>query len=178
MSNETDTSNPYSTPNSNVDNQIQTRSSIPKVIGIISLVMAGIGLLGAISGLAMSFFMPQMLEAQMNMGFSKSYLIGSQALSLITSLWAIFIGIKLLKYLDIGRRHFNYYTVVAIIMSIVGYFFTRNATENMFADMSPEMAEAATSMSSVTSLAVFIGPVIIIGIALLLNQQRVKDCLN
>jgi len=170
--------NPYTAPNSNVNNNLQPRSAIPKVIGIISLILAGLGLFGAIANLVMSLFMPAMLEAQMNLGFSKTYLIGSNIVSLITSLWAIFIGIKLVKYEDIGRRHFNYYAAVMVIMSIVAYFVTRNMMTNMFKDLSPEASAAAMDVSTISSASVFIAPVIIIIVALLLNQKRVKDSLH
>lgn len=171
-------SNPYTPPSSDVDNKIQERSSIPKVIGIISLVLAGLGILGALASIGMSFFIPEMLEAQTKMGFSKEYILGSNVISVFTSLWAVFIGIKLLKYLDIGRRHYNYYAIFAVVMSIFAFFYTRSMTKNMFSEMKPEMAKAAQDLSSLSSVAVFIAPIIIIMVALLLNQQRVKDSLK
>ena len=170
--------NPYSTPNTNVDNKIQSRSALPKVIGIISLIMAGLGIFGAIGGLASSIFMPSLMEAQVSLGFSKSYLLGSNILGLLASLWAIFIGIKLVKYKDIGRRHYNYYAIYAVVMSVVTYFLTKDMMKDLYADMSPEMAGAAMDMSSLTSASVFLFPVIIIIIALLLNQEKVKASLN
>lgn len=170
--------NPYSTPNTNVNNKIQTRSALPKVIGIISLIMAGLGLLGAIGGLASSLFMPSLMEAQVSLGFSKSYLLGSNIVGLLASLWAIFIGIKLVKYKDTGRKHYNYYAIYAVIMSIVTYFLTKNMMEKVYADMSPEVAGAAMDMSSITSATVFLFPIIIIIIALLLNQKKVRASLN
>lgn len=170
--------NPYSTPDTNLNNNIQAKSSIPKVIGIISLIMAGLGVFGAIAGLASSIFMPALIETQVNLGFSKSYLLGSNVVGLITSSWAIFIGIKLVKYKDIGRSHYNYYTVYAVIMSIVTFFVTKSMMKDSYADMSSEMAGAALDMSSITSASVFIFPVIIIIVALLLNQKNVRSSLN
>jgi len=170
--------NPYSTPDTNLNNNIQAKSSIPKVIGIISLIMAGLGVFGAIAGLASSIFMPALIETQVNLGFSKSYLLGSNVVGLITSSWAIFIGINLVKYKDIGRSHYNYYTVYAVIMSIVTFFVTKSMMKDSYADMSSEMAGAALDMSSITSASVFIFPVIIIIVALLLNQKNVRSSLN
>jgi len=171
-------SNPYTPPRSNVDNQLQERSLIPKVIGIISLVLAGLGILGALASITMSFAMPEFMQAQTKMGFSKNYILGSNLVSLLTSSWAIFIGIKLIKYLDIGRRHFNYYAIFAVCMSIFAFIYTRNTIQNMFSEMKPEMAKAAEDLSSISSAAVFIAPVIIIIVALILNQQQVKDSLS
>ena len=171
-------SNPYSTPNTNVNNNLQSRSSLPKVIGIISLIMAGLGIFGAIGGLATTFFMPSIVETQVNMGFSKTYLLGSNVMGLAASLWAVFIGIKLVKYKDVGRRHYNYYAIYAVIMSIVTFFMTQSMMKNLYSDMNPKMAGAAMDMSSISSATVFLFPVIIIIVALLLNQKRVKDSLN
>jgi len=170
--------NPYATPATDVDTGIVSRSAIPKVVGIISLIFSILGLLGAIGGLAAFFLMPQMLEAQMNMGFDKNYLIVMNVLGIITSLWALFISIKLIKYKDIGRRHFNYYTVFTVIMSIVNFFYTRDITKNLYANMDPKMADAAVDMSTITSLSAFIAPALIIIIALLLNQKKVKSSLS
>jgi len=170
--------NPYATPGSDVNTGVQSRSAIPKVIGIISLIFAVLGILGSIAGLAASIFMPQVLEAQVNMGFDKNYLLAMNAISLVTSLWALFFGIKLIKYQDVGRRHFNYYTIVMILMSIVNFFYTRDITKNLYANMEPNMAGAAIDMSTISSLSAFIAPVIMIIIALLLNQKKVKDSLS
>ena len=169
--------NPYSTPSANVDNKILERSSIPKVIGIISLVLATLGILGALSGLAV-FFNDELLKMQLKLGFSKNYLMGSHLISLIGSLWAIFIGIKLVKYQDIGRRHFNYYVVYTIILSTVGYFVTQSVMKDMFSELDANVSKAAIQASSITSYSVFIVPIIIIIVAILLNQKRVKDSLT
>ncbi len=167
--------NPYATPSSDVNTGHQSRSSIPKVIGIISLIFAILGILGSIGGLAASFFLPQMLEAQVNMGFDKNYLLAMNVIGLITSLWALFIGLKLIKYQDKGRRHFNYYTIFTILMSIVTFFYTKNITEKLYANTD---AGTAMDMSLISSLSAFVAPVLMIIIVLLLNQKRVKESLN
>jgi len=176
-------SNPYTPPESEVTSTnnsgaFNQRSSTPKVIGIISLVLAGLGIMGALGGLAMSSFMPEMLDVQERMGFSKTYIVGSNIVSLLASCWVIFIGIKLVKYQDIGRRHFNYYTIFTIIMSIFAFFYTRSMMQNMFSDMKPEMAKAAQELSAMSSVAVFIAPVLIIIAAILLNKKHAKESLS
>ena len=176
-------SNPYTPPESEVkithnSNAFNQRSSTPKVIGIISLVLASITLMSALAGLAMSFFVPEMIDVEKSMGLSKNYIVGSNIVSLLTSLWAIFIGIKLIKYLDIGRRHFNYYTVLTIIMSILVFFYTRSMMKNVFSGMKPEMAQAAQELSTTSSLAVFVGPVVLTLVAILLNNKRSKESLS
>ena len=179
-----ETNNPYNPPGSDVNNNLQSRSSIPKVIGIISIILGALGLIFGLFGLAGMLFAGDAMEALTKAGtggipgLSKGYLIGSTALSILTSIWAIFIGFKLLKYLDIGRRHFNFYTIFTIIFSIATFFYTKSMMDEMFADMSPEMASAAGSMGTLSSMGAFIAPIILIIVALLLNQKNVKAVLT
>jgi len=177
----TDTKNPYATPNTDVTgaNQgLQKRSSIPKVVGIISIIFAILGLVGSVMSLAASFFMPAVLEAQTNMGFSEGYILGSAILGLLMSLWALFIGIKLIKYKDSGRKQFNIYAIINVLMSIGTYFYMQSAMKSMFSGMDPAAAAAAQEMSSITSLSAFIGPILIIIVALLLNKKSSKESLT
>lgn len=177
-----DSNNPYNPPASDVNNNLQARSSIPKVIGIISIILGALGLIFGLFGLASMMFasgaMDMITQQGGMMGMSKSYLLGSTGLSILTSIWAIWIGFKLLKYLDIGRRHFNFYTIFTIIVSIGTFFYTKSMMDEMFADMAPDVAAAASGMSSITSLSAFIAPIILIIVALLLNQQNVKESLS
>jgi len=179
-----ETNNPYTPPGSDVNNNLQNRSSIPKVIGIISIILGALGLIFGLFGLASMLLAGDMFDALNQqggaamMGMSKNYLVGSTLISVLTSIWAIFIGMKLLKYQDIGRRHFNYYTILTIIISIGTFFYTKSIMDNMFAEMSPEMAGAAGGMATMSSLGAFIAPIILIIVALLLNQKNVKAVLN
>lgn len=176
------TNNPYTPPESDVNNNLVARSAIPKVIGIISIILGSLGLIFGLFGLASMIFasgaLDMMSQGGAMMGMSKNYLLGSTVLSTLTSVWAIWIGFKLLKYFDIGRRHFNFYTGLTIVISIFTFFYTKSMMDKMFAEMNPEMANAASGMSSISSLGAFIAPIILIIVALLLNQQNVKDCLS
>jgi len=179
-----DTNNPYTPPESDVNNNLQARSSIPKVIGIISIVLGALGLLGGLFGIASTFMASGALEAMQAEGappipgLNKSYMLGSSIISILTSIWAIFIGFKLLKYLDLGRRHFNYYTILTIIISIGTFFYTKSMMDEMFAGLDSEVASAAGGMATLGSMGAFVAPVILIIVALLLNQQNVKDSLS
>lgn len=174
-----ETNNPYSTPESDVNNNLQNRSAIPKVIGIISIILGALGLIMSLFGLASVAFMGDAMDAMGGItGMSTSYLVGSSVISIITSIWAIWIGFKLLKYLDVGRRHYNYYTILTIIISIFTFFYTKSMMADMMKDMGPEVAAAAGGMGTLTSMGAFIAPIILIIVALLLNQQNVKDSLT
>lgn len=174
-----ETNNPYTAPESDVNNNLQSRSAIPKVIGIISIILGTLMLIASLFGIASMLFMGDAMSAMGGItGMSTSYMIISSVIQILTSIWAIFIGFKLLKYLDIGRRHYNYYTVFTIIMSIVSFFYTKSMMADMFKDMDPAMAEAAGSAATMGALAAFIPPIILIIVTLLLNQQNVKDSLT
>ncbi len=176
------TNNPYVPPESDVNNHLTERSGIPKVIGIISIILGSLGLLFGLFGLASMTIVSNTLDIipqDLNLlGMSKTYLISTTILSVLVSGWAIWIGIKLLNYLDIGRRHFNFYTIFTIISSIFTFFYTKSMMDEMLANMEPNAANAASSMSSISSLSAFITPIILIIVALLLNQQNVKNCLS
>ncbi|MEE9326328.1 MAG: hypothetical protein V3U71_03455 [Cocleimonas sp.] len=177
-----DSKNPYTAPESNVNNNLQTRSSIPKVIGIISIILGALGLITGLFTFAGTFMASGALESLQESGaaipgLDKNYLMISGVITLVTSIWAIFIGFKLLKYLDLGRRHFNYYTIVTIIISIVTFFYTKDMMDKMFADMPSDVANAAGGMATLGSMGAFIAPIILIIVALLLNQKNVKDSL-
>ena len=170
--------NPYSTPQTDVDNKQVIKSSLPKVIGIISIILGALGIFGAAASLGSMIFLPSVLEAQMSLGFSQNYVIGSSVISLLASAWAVFIGIKLVKYKDTGRRQYNYYAGYTVLISIIGYVVTQGFLKEMFGQMTPEMSDAAVDLSSVSSLTMFIAPIVVIIVAVLLNQKNVKDCLD
>ena len=190
-----ETNNPFETtkpPNPETNNNLQDRSSIPKVIGVISIVLGTLGLLFGLFGLASTMFLGGMMElgkmegmegmkgmdGMEALGMTKTYFLVTTVISVLTSIWAIFIGMKLLKYLDIGRQHYNYYTILAIIISIGTFFYTKSMMAEMFKDMAPEAAAAAGSMGTLSSLGAFIPPIILIIVTILLNQQNVKDSLS
>jgi len=174
-----DNNNPYNAPASDVNNNITERSSMPKVIGIIAIILGILGLVGSLFSVATFAFMGSEMSQMAGLtGINPTFLLGSAVISVITSAWLIFIGFKLKKYLDLGRRHFNYYTIVTIIVSIVSFFYTKSMMESMFKDLDPAAAEAASGAATMGALSSFIAPVLLIIIALLLNKQKVKDSLS
>lgn len=97
--------------------------------------------------------------------------------TILTSLAAIYIGIKLIKYLDIGRKLFNIYTVVVIALAWGKYIYQQNEIAKSFANM-PPLAAASKGIELSDALTVFILPLILIVVVLLLNLGRSKDSLK
>ena len=97
--------------------------------------------------------------------------------SIFISLAAMFIGYKLIKRLDSGRKLFNVLTVVSILISIAQYTYNQNVIARSFANMPPELAAAARGSESAASQMVFILPAILVVLAVALNFGKVKEWL-
>ena len=98
--------------------------------------------------------------------------------SVLISLSAMFIGYKLIKRLDSGRKLFNLLTIASILISIAQYTYSQNLIGKSFANMPPELAAAARGSESAASQLVFILPAILFVLALILNFQKIKSWLT
>ena len=98
--------------------------------------------------------------------------------SIFISLSAMFIGYKLIKRLDSGRKLFNVLTLVMILISIAQYTYNQNIIARSFANMPPELAAAARGSESAASQLVFIIPAILVILALILNFRNIKAWLT
>lgn len=94
--------------------------------------------------------------------------------SIFISLAAIFIGYKLIKKLDIGRKLFNGLTVASIVISIAQYTYNQNVIAKSFANMPAELAAAARGSESAASQMVFIFPAVLVVLAIVLNFHKIK----
>ncbi len=95
--------------------------------------------------------------------------------SILISLSAMFIGYKLIKRLDIGRKLFNVLTIVSILISIAQYTYSQYLIGKSFANMPPELAAAARGSESASSQLVFILPAVLVVIAVILNFGKIKQ---
>ncbi len=105
--------NPYSPPKAEVaDVGLVTRAKSPKVIGIIILILSGFGILGMAMNILLIFTgsaaMQEALQAQ---GLGETYYYVMLGMGILATLWLVYIGIQLVKYRDVGRKHFNYYLI-------------------------------------------------------------------
>ena len=98
--------------------------------------------------------------------------------SIFVSLAAIFIGYKLIKRLDIGRKLFNIYTVIIILISLAQNAYNQHIIAKSFANMPAELAAAAKGSESSASYIVFILPAVLVLLAILLNWEKMKAWLT
>lgn len=98
--------------------------------------------------------------------------------SIFISLAAMFIGFKLIKRLDIGRKLFNIYTIIIILISLAQNAYSQHIIGKSFANMPPELAAAARGSESSASLTVFILPTVLVLIGIVLNWGKMKAWLT
>ena len=94
--------------------------------------------------------------------------------SIFISLTAIYIGYKLIKRLDIGRKVFNIYTIIIILISLAQNAYNQHIIARSFSNMPPELAAAARGSESAASLTVFILPTLLVCLGIILNWRQIK----
>lgn len=174
---ETSNTDNASNPDAN-EQQKKKRSELPRTLGFI-ITFAGVFFLVA------SFFsLITLFVLQATSGDSESMSaneINSAVLTIFTilvSLSAIFIGIKLIKHLDIGRKLFNICTVVVIVLVWGKYIYQQNEIAKSFVNIPPELAAGYNGIELSDALTVVILPLILIVIGLLLNLGASKKSLS
>lgn len=167
-----------STSDSNTDNTLKKHSDIPRTLGFI-ITFVGVFFLVA------SFFSLLtilVLQASSNdtgpMSSRDIYATVLSITSILTSLGAIYIGFKLIKKLDIGRKLFNIYMLIVIALAWGKFTYKQNEIAKSFSNMPAELAANAKQIELGDALTVFILPAILILVALLLNMRRSKDSLK
>lgn len=153
------------------------RSELPKTLGFI-ITLAGIFFLFS------SFFsFLTLLILRLTSGDSETmsadeiYATLLSFSAILASLAALYIGIKLIKYADVGRRFFNVFTVIVITLVLVKYAYKQHSITQSFANIPPELAANSKGIELSDALTVFILPVILIVVAVLLNIKRSRDAL-
>jgi len=106
------------------------------------------------------------------------YTIALSITSLLTALGALYIGIKLIKKLDIGRKLFNIFGLIVIALAWAKFMYKQNSIEKSFANMPAELAANAKQIELGDTMTVFILPAILIVVALLLNLRRSRASLK
>jgi hypothetical protein len=98
--------------------------------------------------------------------------------SIFISLTAIFIGYKLIKRLDIGRKIFNVFTAVIILISIAQNAYNQHIIAKSFSNMPAELAAAARGSESSASYTVFILPAVLLVLGFILNWGKIMAWLK
>ncbi len=163
--------------------EVARRPKIPLVVGIISLIFGSFGLLGNVSAFAMYLLMPPMREMQRVMveagGYSMNYLIAIWIVGTVIAVWLIAAGIGLVRYRAWGRKAFNIYGIVAILMALIGAYMA--ATQNYSSPvgeintMENELVMVRRTTAVVTNLMGMLFPVL--GM-IFLNRSRVAASLK
>ncbi len=167
-----------STNNSDTDKTLKTQSEIPRTLGFL------IAFIGVFFLVATLFSLLTIVVLQASTGDSgplsskDKYTIALTITSLLTALGALYIGIKLIKKLDSGRKLFNIFGLIVIALAWAKFMYKQNAIEKSFANMPAELAANAKQIELGDTMTIFILPAILIVVALLLNLRRSKDSLS
>jgi len=113
--------NPYAAPEAELKEfESGERPRSPKVIGSISMLISIVSLLMMIVTLiALSSGLAEVVSEMKASGLDGPLMYVSVGLGLISSIWLLFIGFKLFRYRDIGRRHFKIYMIFQAISSVL-----------------------------------------------------------
>jgi hypothetical protein len=164
--------------------QVARRSVIPMVLGVMSIVYGGFGLLGqAIYPLMMAIMPPEMekmqQEALAQSGYSMAMMYAFIAFYAVTSLILLISAFGLVTYRRWGRIGFHIYAVLAILSALYGAVI---AMTQELPPMPPEMAAMAGSietaqrvMGVIMNLAFLLFPVL--GV-IFLNRRSAIAALN
>lgn len=173
-----DTSNPIDTSlETSIEKQDQP-SDISRTLGFI-IGFFGIYFLviGLFSLLAILVLENSALGAE-SMSDKDIYALVLTITSIFISITAIFIGYKLIKRLDIGRKIFNIYTVIIILISLAQNAYNQHIIAKSFSNMPAELAAAARGSESAASLTVFILPAVLVLLGIILNWKKFKGWLT
>lgn len=160
------------------NNNQKKPSEIPKTLGFI-ITFAGVFFL-----VASLFSLITLFVLQASSGDSESlspdelYATILTITTILTTLSAIYIGVKLIRQLDIGRKLFNIFTVIIIALAWGKYVYQQNEIAKSFANMPAELIANAVQIELSSALTVFILPAILIAVMLLLNIRSSKDSLS
>jgi heme/copper-type cytochrome/quinol oxidase subunit 2 len=174
----TEVSNTHNTKKPDTNEHQNKQSEIPKTIGII-ITVAGIFFLVASLFSLLTLFVLQASSGDSESLSSKEiYATILTITTILTTLASIYIGIKLIKQLDVGRKLFNIFTVVVIALAWGKYAYQQNEIAKSFANMPAELIENAKQIELSSAMTVFILPAILITILLLLNIRSSKASLK
>lgn len=99
------------------------RPASPLVIGIVSIVYAAFGLLGALANLLMQANDAQTQEIMQQMGYTETYVGVTQWLGVALAVCLVWIGIQLVRYRNHGRVGFIIYAWVIIVTTVANTIY-------------------------------------------------------
>lgn len=113
--------NPYAAPEAELkEPETGELPRSPKVIGIISMLLSIVALLMTIvMMIALLAGLSAVMSEMKATGMDGPLAFISAGLGIFSSLWLLFIGFKLFKYRDDGRRHFKFYIIFQAVSSVI-----------------------------------------------------------
>lgn len=154
------------------------RSEMPKTLGFI-ITFAGIFFFIASFFSLLTLFVLQTSSGDADSFSPKEiYALILSITTILTTLAAIYIGIKLIKQLDSGRKLFMIFTVVVIALSWLKFAYQRNEILTRFAHLPADAVANVKQAELDGTLTVFILPILLVVIVLLLNTKRAKSALK
>ncbi len=148
-------------------------SDLARTLGFL-ITFFGIFFLIASSFSLITLLVLQATDGAGSMPAEEKYALFLTISSILISIAAFIIGIKLIKQKDIGRKLFNGFTVIVIVIALAWgkYTYKKNEIAKSYANIPAELAAQSRGIELGDALTVFILPFILIVIALLLNFRR------
>ena len=146
-------------------------SDLARTLGFF-ITFVGIFFLVASSFSLITLLVLQATDGAGSMPAEEKYALFLTITSILISIAAFIIGIKLIKQQDIGRKLFNGFTVIVIALAWGKYTYKQNEIAKSYANIPAELAAQSRGIELGDAMTVFILPFILIVVALLLNFRR------
>lgn len=163
--------NPYTAPEATLkEPDMGELPKSPKVIGIVFMLLSIVSLLmSVVMMIALLVGLPAVMSEMTASGLDGPLGFISAGLGIFSSLWLLFIGFKLFKYADIGRRHFKFY----IIFQAVSFVLTTAYQYVQIPDYSDKTEILLTG--TISTVVILLIMVWLLGI---LNKPHVSESLT
>ena len=163
--------NPYAAPEAKlIEPEAVERPRSPKVIAGLLMLFSIVSLLmGLVMLIALSSGLSAVVSSLKALGLSGAVAYISTGIEIFFSCWLLFIGLKLFKYRDVGRRQFKVYIIFQVILSTITLVY-------QYANMSAHVDKLDMLSSSIIFNIVVMG--IMIWLLSGLNKPHVRASLT
>lgn len=157
--------------------QTSTKPSvIPSTLGFLIALFGTFFLVATFFSLITIFVLRVTDEGAMSE--SEKYAMILTVSSFLTALGALYIGIKLIKRQDVGRKLFNIFSLIVIALAWLKFTYKQNKIAESYANIPKELAANAKQIELSDTLTIFILPILLLVVALLLNLKRSRAALH
>jgi len=153
-------------------------SEIPKTLGFIITAGGVFFLVASLFSLITLFVLQAATGDSESFSSKEKYAAMLTITTILATLSAVYIGIKLIKQLDIGRKLFNIFTVIIIALAWAKFAYQKNEIAKSFANIPADLAANIVQTELNSAMTVFILPTILIIVVVLLNLKSSKNALS